>query len=108
VIDARVRASGDLGEVLNVARAWGVEGTEGMSGSGPLSLDVTATGPIDALNFAGRGSLTSASLTTPALTQPVAIKTAQLAFTRDSPVIERLIATVGKTTASATARQPRR
>ena len=99
VVDARVRAAGDLGEVLTMARAWGVEAAEGMSGSGPLSLDVTATGPVDALNFAGRGTLSSATLRTPALTQPVAIKTAQLAFTRDSAVLERLTATVGKTTA---------
>ena len=72
VVDARVRAAGDLGEVLTMARAWGVEAAEGMSGSGPLSLDVTATGPVDALNFAGRGTLSSATLRTPALTQPVA------------------------------------
>jgi uncharacterized protein involved in outer membrane biogenesis len=99
VIDAHVKAAGDLGEVLDVARAWGVEAVEGMSGSGPLSLDLAATGPLDTLSYSGHGTLSAATLETPALTKPIAIKTAQLSFTRDSAVLEHLAVTLDKTSA---------
>jgi hypothetical protein len=94
-----VKASGDLGEVLDVARAWGVEAAEGMSGSGPLSLEVGAMGPVDALTYSGSGTLSNATLKTAALTKPIAIKTAQLSFTRDSAVLEKMAVTLDQTNA---------
>ena len=96
-VDAHVRTAGDLGEVLNVARAWGVSAVEGMSGSGRMTLDLGANGPIDRLTYAGSGSLTNATLRTPALTQPLAVRSVSLSFTGDSAVLEKLAATVGKT-----------
>lgn len=97
VVDAHLKAAGDLGEVLNMAKAWGVEGTEGMSGSGPLTLDVAASGPTDRLTFSGSGTVRNASIKTPALTQAVGIRNADLGFTRDSAVLDKLAATIGKT-----------
>ena len=92
-----MRTAGDLGEVLNVARAWGVSAVEGMSGSGRMTLDVGASGPIDALTYAGSGSLTGATLRTPALTQPLGVRNVSLSFTRDSAIFDKLAATIGKT-----------
>ena len=66
LVDAQVRTSGaDLGEVLNVARAWGVGAVEGMTGTGRLTVDVRASGPTDNLTLAGSGSLTDATVSAP-------------------------------------------
>ena len=48
--------NGKVEELLGIAKAYGVGAVEGMSGSGNVSLDVHATGPIkntDAMNFSG-------------------------------------------------------
>jgi AsmA protein len=98
-VDARVRtASAELGEVLNVARAWGA-GAEGVSGTGRVDVDVRATGPTDALSFSGSGTLADASVTAPSLAEPLRIRTATLSFSRDAAVLERLAASIAGTTA---------
>ena len=62
-----------------------------------MTLDVGASGPIDALTYAGSGSLTGATLRTPALTQPLGVRNVSLSFTRDSAIFDKLAATIGKT-----------
>jgi uncharacterized protein involved in outer membrane biogenesis len=98
VIDAHVKAAGDLGEVLNMAKAWGVAAADGMSGSGPLTLDVAASGPTDGLTFSGSGTVRNATVRSPALTEAIGIRRADVGFTRDSAILDQLAATVGKTT----------
>jgi AsmA protein len=99
-IDARVRTQdADLGELLNVARAWGVTAAEDVQGSGRLSVDVQATGPVDALTYRGSGALSSASIRTPAITQPLGIRSARLTFDRDTASLQDLSASIGKTVA---------
>jgi hypothetical protein len=100
-IDAGIRTTNaDLGEVLNIARAWGVDAVEGVGGSGRLTLDVRARGPVDDLTFSGSGSLTQASLTAPAvITQPLRIDNASLSFSRDAAVLDDLRASIGGTNA---------
>ena len=98
-IDAAVRTGdADLGELLNVARAWGVA-PEGTTGTGRIRLDLRATGPLDALTLSGAGGLRDASLTTTALTQPLRVPNATLSFSKDAAAIESLTASLGKTTA---------
>ena len=58
-VDATFKTvNGKVDELLNIAKAYGVSAVEGMSGSGAITLDVHATGPIkntDAMIFSGTG-----------------------------------------------------
>ncbi len=101
VVDARIRTTNaDLGEVLNVARAWGVGVAEGLGGSGRLTVDVGAQGPLDDLTYSGSGSVSEARLDAPAvITQPLRVENARLSFSRDAAVLDDLRASIGQTTA---------
>jgi len=107
VIDASIRTSGaNLGELINIAKAYGVSAAEGMSGSGSLSLDAHVQGPIkqtDRLVYSGTGSLQNATINTPTLTKPLLVKTANLRFAQNSAVLENMQASLGSTTATGTA-----
>ena len=87
-----------LDELLNIAKAYGVDAVKGMSGSGAITLDLHATGPIkntDAMNFSGSGAIQNATLKTPALTQPVNLRNANLQFTQNSLNMTNLSGSVG-------------
>ena len=103
-VDASVKTiNGKVNELLNIAQAYGVSAAEGMSGSGNITLDVHATGPIkntDAMKFSGSGALQNASLRTPSLTQPLNIRNANLQFTQNSMNMTNLAASLGSTNAS--------
>jgi uncharacterized protein involved in outer membrane biogenesis len=70
-VDATVKTDGaNLAELLDIANAYGVEAAKGVSGTGKLSLNVHAKGPLSdtsKLLYSGTASLTNASLTTAAL-----------------------------------------
>ncbi|HUI83185.1 MAG TPA: AsmA family protein [Candidatus Binatia bacterium] len=103
-VDASLKTiNGKVNELLNIAKAYGVSGTEGMSGSGNISLDLHATGPIkntNAMKFSGSGALQNASLKMPSLTQPLNVRSANLQFTQNSANISNLAASLGSTNAS--------
>lgn len=103
-VDASVKTiNGKVNELLNIAQAYGISAAEGMSGSGNITLDVHATGPIkntDAMKFSGSGALQNASLRTPSLTQPLNIRNANLQFTQNSMNVTNLAASLGSTNAS--------
>ncbi|MGC2111783.1 MAG: AsmA-like C-terminal region-containing protein, partial [Candidatus Korobacteraceae bacterium] len=103
-VDASLRTiNGRVDELLNIAKAYGVSGTEGMSGSGNITLDVHATGPIkntEAMKFTGSGALQNASLKLPSLTKPLNIRNATLGFTQNSVNFTNLAASLGSTNAS--------
>jgi uncharacterized protein involved in outer membrane biogenesis len=107
VIDAAIRTSGaNLGELINIAKAYGVSAVEGMSGTGSLSLDAHVQGPIkqtDRLVYSGTGSLQNATINTPNFTKPLLVKTANLRFAQNSAVLENMQASLGSTTATGTA-----
>ncbi|HEX5107467.1 MAG TPA: AsmA family protein [Vicinamibacterales bacterium] len=97
-LDAHVRMNGaDVGEVLNIARAWGVGAADGARGTGRLTVDVRANGPLDALMYNGSGSLADATLQTPSITQPLRIGKANITFSRDAASLDNLAAGIGKT-----------
>jgi uncharacterized protein involved in outer membrane biogenesis len=96
-------ANARLGEVLNIAKAYGVSAVDGMSGDGSLSMDVHVQGPIkntSALSFSGTGKLQNATLKVPSLTKPVGIRNTDLRFSQNSAMLENVAASVGQTNAT--------
>ncbi len=92
-----------LDELLNIAKAYGINAVDGMNGTGAVTIDVHAVGPIkntDAMTFTGTGAIQNASLKTPTLTQPVNVRNANLQFTQNSVNLTNLAASVGSTNAS--------
>jgi AsmA protein len=97
MLDARIRTNAaDLGDLLNAARAWGA-GVDGMSGTGRLTLDVHARGPLKALTYTGQGLLADATLRNASMAEPLRIRTASLTFDRDAAVLDKLAAGIGTT-----------
>jgi len=103
-VDATFKtANAKLDELIGIAKASGVKAVEGMSGSGSLSLDVRAVGPVkntNAMNFSGTGALQNASIKPADFTQPVNVKNASLQFTQNSANVSNLAMSLGSTNAS--------
>ena len=103
-VDATLKTvNGKVNELLGIAKAYGVTAVEGVTGTGNVSLDVHATGPIkntEAMTFSGSGFLQNASLKMPSLTQPLNVKNANLQFTQNSVNLTNLVASLGSTNAS--------
>jgi AsmA protein len=103
-IDANLKAANaSVGELINIANAYGVEAAKGTKGSGTISIDVHAVGPLKnttAMTFSGSGAVQNASVQTPDLKQPLNIKNANLKFTQNSIVLENLQASLGSTNAT--------
>ncbi len=96
-------SNAQIAELINIAKAYGVSAVDGMSGSGVLTLNVHATGPIkntSAMTFSGSGAIRNASLKTPQLTQPLGVRNADLRFTQNSIVLQNLAASLGQTNAT--------
>ena len=100
-VDATLKTDGaNIAELLNIAKAYGLSNTAGMSGTGKLSLNVQVQGPTSnpsKLTFAGAGSLADATITSPQLTKPVSVRAATLHFSQNSASIENLSAAIGTT-----------
>jgi uncharacterized protein involved in outer membrane biogenesis len=103
-VDATIKTvNGKVEELLGIAKAYGVSGLEGISGSGNITLDVHASGPIkntDAMNFSGTGAVQNTSLKMPSLTQPLHVRNANMQFTQNSVNLTNLAASLGSTNAS--------
>ena len=103
-MDATLKtANASIPELLSIARAYGVSAVEGMDGTGTISLDLHATGPMknsNAMNFNGSGKMTNATLKTPQLAQPVAIRNADLNFSQNAATLNNLNATLAGTNAT--------
>ncbi|MGH9492117.1 MAG: AsmA family protein [Terriglobales bacterium] len=100
--DANVRIpNAGLGELLDLAKAYGVAAAEGVSGSGAASLNVHASGPLKgSWTYSGSGALGNASLSLPSLRQPLKVRRADLRFTQNSVVLENLDGSLGQTNAT--------
>ena len=103
-VDATIKTvNGKVDELLNIAKAYGVTAVEGMSGTGAITLDLHATGPIkntDAMTFSGTGAVQNATLKMPTLTQPLNVRNANLQFTQNSVNLTNLNASLGSTNVS--------
>jgi uncharacterized protein involved in outer membrane biogenesis len=90
----------NLADLLNMAKAYGVDAVKGASGTGQLSANIHVQGPIQkssALNCSGTANLANVNLTTPELTKPLTISTANVQFSQNSATISDLAAAIGKT-----------
>src|SRR5438874_1979103 len=103
-IDATVQTNNaSLGELLNIAKAYGVSAVEGMSGSGAISLNARVQGPLKntaALTYSGNGSLKNATINLPSLTKPLQVHNAGLQFAQNSAVLQNVAITVASTNAN--------
>lgn len=92
-----------LGELLSIAKLFGVSAADGVTGSGTITLNVNASGPIKntaAMNLSGSGSLQNVALQTPTLAQPLKIRSANLQFAQNSMNLTNLAASLGSTNAT--------
>jgi uncharacterized protein involved in outer membrane biogenesis len=97
-VDATLRApNAQLGELIAIGQAYGVEALDGVSGSGPVSIDVKANGPLKSLNYAGSIALQNASLKTPQLQQPVRVSQLNMQFSPTQIRSNQFTATTGST-----------
>jgi AsmA protein len=98
-IDATVKTDGaDVGELVNMAKAYGVDAAKGMTGSGKLSLNAHVQGPIKdtaKLNYSGSGTLSNVSLSSPDLAKPLNIQSANLSLAQNGASIQNLSASLG-------------
>jgi AsmA protein len=103
-VDASLRTDkANVGELLNMAKACGARSLKDVSGSGSLTLNVHATGPVKnsaGMNFSGNGQLQNVSVHTPQLTQPLNVANANIGFTSNSVVLQNLAASLGDTHAT--------
>jgi uncharacterized protein involved in outer membrane biogenesis len=103
-INATVRtANAQVGDLINIGKAYGATSLEGMSGRGTLSLNVHASGPLknsSAMQFSGTGQLVSASVKMPSLTEPLNVRSADLRFTQNSMAVDKLVASLGQSSAT--------
>ena len=104
VIDAVVRTSNaNVGELLAIAQAAGITAADGMTGSGTISLDVTAKGPVkrsEAMQFSGTGSIQNASVKSPQMNAPANVRAANIRFTQNSMMLDGVQASIGSTNAT--------
>lgn len=103
-IDAIIRTqNAQLGELLNIAQAYGISAADGIGGSGPTSLDVRVQGRPkvpSSMQYSGSGTLRNGSILLPAFTKPINVRNANIRFTQNSAVIENLGISLGSTIAS--------
>ncbi len=90
----------NIAELLNIAKAYGLDLANGASGTGKLTANIHVTGPVSnasALNYSGTANISAATLTTPELTKPVSISSADAQFSQNSIAISNLAGGVGST-----------
>jgi AsmA protein len=101
-VDATLKTDGaNIAELLNIAKAYGVNAAKGVDGSGRLSLNVHVQGPMseaDKLVYNGAGEITGATLSTPSLTKPVVIRKADIHFAQNAVSFNNLDASLASTT----------
>jgi uncharacterized protein involved in outer membrane biogenesis len=103
-VDATVKTgNANIPELLSIARAYGVSAVEGMDGTGTISLDLHAVGPLknsSAMTFSGSGKISNATVKTPQNTQPVSIRNADIAFNQNTASLNNLNAGLAGTNAT--------
>lgn len=101
-IDATLKTDGaNVGELLNIAKTYGVEAAQGMTGDGKLTLDVHVKGPLanaSALTYAGTANIANMTLVTPQLRKPLTIASANAVFSQNSVGLDNFVATLASTT----------
>jgi uncharacterized protein involved in outer membrane biogenesis len=103
-VDATLRTTNaQITDLLDIARAYGVSAVNGFKGSGLLTLDIHASGPVknpNAMTFSGTGQIQNASLEPPNFRQPLKVKNANLSLGNNTAQLQNLAASLGQTNAS--------
>ena len=101
-VDATLKSDGaNIAELLDIAKAYGVNAAQGVSGTGKLTLDFHVRGPISNtsdLTYAGSASISNATINTPQLTKPLSIASANAKLAQNSVGLDNLVASLGSTT----------
>jgi uncharacterized protein involved in outer membrane biogenesis len=101
-VDATLNTNGaNIAELLNMAKAYGIDAAEGVNGSGRLTLNVHIQGPVsqeDKLVYNGAGQINGATLTMPSLTKPVVVRNADIHFAQNAASLDNLDASLASTT----------
>src|SRR5262249_32460327 len=95
-----LNAGGPVGEILELARAAGVNAVEGISGDGTLNLAVRGQGPtknLSALNLSGTGKISNSNLKLPSLTKPLQLRNSDIQFAQNSIGLQNVNAGIGQT-----------
>ena len=92
----------DIQELLRMAQAYGVSAVQGVNGSGTITLNVSANGPINNLKdvtYDGSGMVRNATLDLPSMAKPLAVRKADLRFSGNGAAADNIDAAIGQTTA---------
>ena len=90
----------DIADLIDMAKAYGFDEMQGATAAGRLSLSVRVQGQpahASALTFAGNGTVSEASITTPRLTKTIGIRTAKVQFAQNRVAITDLNSSIGST-----------
>ena len=90
--------SANVAELLNIAKAYGVEATQGVTGDGKLSLDLHVKGPLanaSALSYVGSATIAGLTVNSPELRKPLSIASAHASFSQNSVSLDHLTASLG-------------
>lgn len=93
-------------ELLSIAQVFGVSAVAGMRGSGNITLNVHATGPVNntgAMKLSGSGALQNVSLQPAGFTQPIHVRSANIQFAQNAMNLTNLAASLGSSNASGNA-----
>ena len=103
-VDATIKAPGaQLGELISIGQAYGVDALDGMSGSGAVSIDLHVNGSTKnpaGMQYSGNGSLNNASIGLPSLTEPVKVQHADLKFSQNAAILQNAVFSLGSTHAT--------
>ncbi|MBL8234244.1 MAG: AsmA family protein, partial [Bryobacterales bacterium] len=98
-VEASLSAAGaDLGELLNVAMAYGVNALDGATADGTVSIDMRLRGKLKGSapwDYAGKGSLRNGTLALAAFKKPLQIANADIKFEEDRAVVDNLVCSLG-------------
>jgi AsmA protein len=92
----------EIGELLRIARAYGMSAVDGIRGSGTAQINLALTGPMkqtEQMIYTGNGALQNATFELPSLNKPLAVRTAAIRFTANSVVMDNLDFSLGETVA---------
>jgi uncharacterized protein YhdP len=103
-VNASVRCeNAKVDELLSLAQVFGMSAADGITGSGNVSLNVNAKGPIEnqgALQLSGSGALQNVTLKPATFTKPLQVRTANIQFAQNSMNLTNLNASLGSTNAT--------
>jgi uncharacterized protein involved in outer membrane biogenesis len=98
-VDASINTNGaDVADLLDMAKAYGVQAAQGGIASGKLTLNVHAAGPIKdttKMIYSGSGSVSGVTLKTADLAKPLTINSANLQFVQNGASINNLSVALG-------------